>query len=323
MALKIKPKNRYSTGLPDPSVLDTGELWINTADKTIGIKDNQGQIVVLADLTKSIADASYLGINATAKAANKLATAQTISITGDAQGSASFDGSAGVTIQLDVVTAQTADTATTASLANRLITTRSIDGVQFNGSANVNHYSVVNESAETVAKTASISNFSCAVGSVAIITLTNGNSASNPTLNISNTGAHAIINTGNPLGNLSAGATIMVVYDGTNYQVVGGAGGVDFSQYYTKAEMDAKFLPIMTPTAQGTMSIYDATESAALPIVQAYNEAKASSAENTGVLNCYTKEEADALFATIMNPTIIDTLTIQDGAGTQVLSAKE
>ena len=174
-----------------------------------------------------------------------------------------------------------------------------------------------------VAKTASITGFILAVGATAIVTLTNGNSASNPTLNISSTGAHPIINTGNPLGNLSAGATLMVVYDGTNYQVVGGAGGIDFSQYYTKAQMDAKFLPIMTPTAQGTMSIYDATESAALPIVQAYNEAKASSAENTGVLNCYTKEEADALFATIMNPTIIDTLTIQDGAGTQVLSAKE
>ena len=75
----------------------------------------------------------------------------------------------------------------------------------------------------------------------------------------------------------------MVVYDGTNYQVVGGAGGVDFSQYYTKAEMDAKFMTIVRPTAQGTMSIYDSTEAEAQPVVAAYNEFKAKGFGIVGV----------------------------------------
>lgn len=230
-----------------------------------------------------------------------------------------------ITARNAVITLPQAPTTITgnAGTATTLQTARTIDGISFNGSANVNHYAVVSTAVDTVAKTASITGFQLVIGATAIVTLTNGNSATNPTLNVSGTGAHAIINAGTPLGSVSAGATIMVVYDGTNYQVVGGAGGIDLSQYYTKAQMDAKFLPIMKPTAQGTMSIYDATESAALPIVQAYNEAKASSEQNAGVLNCYTKEEADALFATIMNPTIIDTLTIQDNADTQVLSAKE
>lgn len=369
MALKIKPKNRYSTGLPDPSVLDTGELWINAADKTIGIKDNQNQIVVLADLTKAVANATYLGIDASAQSAAKLATAQTISISGDATGSTTFDGSAAASISITLansgvtansygqasalsadfgssfsvpyitvdakgrvtsastvaVTLPTAPTTITgnAGSATVLQTARTIDGVSFNGSANISHYAAISEAVDAVAKIATITGFTLAVGATAIITLINGNSATNPTLNISGTGAKSIINSGKALGNITAGTTLMVVYDGTNYQVVGGAGGVDFSQYYTKEEMDAKFLPVMTPTAQGTMSIYDATEAEAQPIVQAYNAAKQSAAQNTSVLNCYTKEEADALFATIVNPTIVDTLTIQDSANTQALSAKE
>lgn len=307
-----------SYGLTSSSALSFGQAF-NVPYITV---DAKGRVTGATTNTITLPQTPTT-ITGNAGSATKLQTARTIAISGDAEGSATFDGSADISIELDVVTAQTSDTATTASQANLLVTTRTIDGVQFNGSANVSHYAVCSTVGDAVSKTASITGFILAVGATAIVTLTNGNSASNPTLNISSTGAHPIINTGNPLGNVSAGATIMVVYDGTNYQVVGGAGGVDFSQYYTKAEMDGKFLPIMTPTAQGTMSIYDATESAALPIVQAYNEAKASSEQNTGVLNCYTKEEADALFATIMNPTIIDTLTIQDGADTQVLSAKE
>lgn len=210
-----------------------------------------------------------------------------------------------------------------AGSATVLQTARTIDGISFNGGANVNHYAVASEAIDAVAKTATITGFTLATGATAIITLANGNSATNPTLNVSGTGAHAIINTGVALGNVSAGATLMVVYDGTNYQVVGGAGGIDFSQYYTKAEMDAKFMTIVRPTAQGTMSIYDSSKAEAQPIVQAYNAAVASAAENSGVLNCYTKEEADAIFAKIQNPVIIDTLTIEDGADTQVLSATE
>lgn len=363
MALKIKPRNRYSTGLPDPSVLDTGELWINAADKTIGIKDNQDQIIVLADLTKSVADTLYLGVDASAQTANKLATAQTISIAGDATGSASFDGSTPVSISIAlsstgvtaqaygqedegqvafgqqltipnitvdakgritnaknaVITLPAAPTTITgnAGSATILQTARTIDGISFDGSANINHYAAISEAVDTVAKTATITGFTLAVGSTAIVTLTNGNSAANPTLDISGTGAKAIINSGSALGNITAGTTLMVVYDGTYYQVVGGASSVDFSQYYTKEEMDAKFLPIMKPSAKGTVSIYAQTEAEAQPVVEAYNAAKQSAAQNTGMLNCYTKEEADALFATIVNPVIIDTLTIEDNEVTQ------
>lgn len=364
MALKIKPRNRYSTGLPDPSVLDTGELWINAADKTIGIKDNQDQIVVLADLTKSVADTLYLGVDASAQTANKLATAQTISIAGDATGSASFDGSAPVSISITLsstgVTAQAygqedegqvtfgqqltipnitvdakgritnaknavitlpaapTDITGNAGTATALQNVRYLSGMAFNGNDDVTWYGSCSSPADSAAKTASIQHWGLYVGSVCIITFVNGNSAANPTLNINEDEARPIMNTGVALGNLSAGTTLLLVYDGTYYQVVGGGvSGVDYSQYYTKEEMDAKFLPIMKPSAKGTVSIYAQTEAAAQPVVEAYNAAKQSAAQNTGALNCYTKEEADALFATIVNPVIIDTLTVEDGEVTQ------
>ena len=57
---------------------------------------------------------TYLGINATAAAATKLATARTISISGAVAGSATFDGSGDITINTTVQ----AGTAAPSSLAN-------------------------------------------------------------------------------------------------------------------------------------------------------------------------------------------------------------
>lgn len=277
MALKIKPKNRYSTGLPDPSALDTGELWINSVDKKIGIKDNQDQVIVLADLTKETADNLYLGTDDNAVSATKLQNARTV------------------------------------------------DGIAFDGTANIHHYAVSSSAVDAAEKAVELTGFTKAVGAFIIITFTNGNSAANPTLNVGETGAATIINAGQALGNITAGTTLMLVFDGTNYQVVGGTGGsMDLSAYYTKEEMDAKFLPIMKPTAKGIVSIYSQDEPGAQSYVEAYNAAKESSSQSTGMLNAYTKEEADALFAQIMNPVIIDTLTIEDDTGeTQTLSTKE
>ena len=74
----------------------------------------------------------------TADTATKLATAKTISLTGDATGSAIFDGSADVSITVDVTSADTATIcAGNAATATKLETTRTINGVSFDGSANI------------------------------------------------------------------------------------------------------------------------------------------------------------------------------------------
>lgn len=79
------------------NVEDTGDnfAWDGTKwDKLAGTVD------LSAYVTKTVADSTYLGKTATATAATKLATARTISVSGDATGSASFDGSADATIAL-------------------------------------------------------------------------------------------------------------------------------------------------------------------------------------------------------------------------------
>ena len=329
---------------PQASQLDVGQLWINLADGAFGSKNSTGDVVAfgllteeqrtqaLADVTwgsiegditqqtdlqnaldakADLAGAAFTGTvtisgnevlttASTATSANKLATARTITLGSDVSGTITFDGSADV--EADIVV----------NTSPKLTTARSIDGINFNGQANVNHYAVCSTAVDAIAKTIELTNFVLGTGALVIVTFTNGNSAQNPTLNVNATGDKAIINAGQALSEISAGTTLMVVYDGTNYQVVGGVGGsIDLSAYYTKEEMDAKFLPIMKPTAKGVMSIYAPDEAEAQPVVTAYNEAKASSAQSSGALNFYTKEEADALFATIVNPVIIDTLTVE------------
>ena len=52
--------------------------------------------------TESQSDARFLGISANAASASKWATARTLSLSGDASGSASFDGSANATLSVTV-----------------------------------------------------------------------------------------------------------------------------------------------------------------------------------------------------------------------------
>ena len=75
--------------------------------------------------------------------------------------------------------------------------------------------------ASTVAKTVSISAFNLITGAEATVLFTNGNTATNPTLNIASTGAKAIWYNGTNIGNIDANMVIKVVYDGTRYRVVG------------------------------------------------------------------------------------------------------
>ncbi|AIF51273.1 hypothetical protein [Pelosinus sp. UFO1] len=74
----------------------------------------------------------------TADTAVKLANARKISLDGDATGSTSFDGSADVTITVDVLTADTSAQCTgNAATATKLETARKINGVYFDGTADI------------------------------------------------------------------------------------------------------------------------------------------------------------------------------------------
>lgn len=87
-------------------------------------------------------------------------------------------------------------------------------------------YGTCSDSASTVAKTASKTGFVLGTGAVIVVKFSNTNTATNPTLNVNGTGAKSICQYGTTaVGNTTetswqAGASIPLVYDGTNWITV-------------------------------------------------------------------------------------------------------
>lgn len=112
--------------------------------------------------------------------------------------------------------------------SNKLYNKRSIDGVNFNGEENVVHYTTCSTAAATVDKAVTLDNFVLTTGSKVYVKFTVANTASNPTLNVSGTGAKAIIfnNANIPASYLKIGL-YEFIYDGTYWNFIGGGGGSD------------------------------------------------------------------------------------------------
>ena len=110
-----------------------------------------------------------------------------------------------------------------AGSATKLAAKRTIDGMQFDGSANITHYGTCSTAAATAAKTVTLPNFVLATGALAFVRFTVTNTASSPTLNVNATGAKAIRyrNATISAGYLAANRTYCFIYDGSYYQLVG------------------------------------------------------------------------------------------------------
>lgn len=117
--------------------------------------------------------------------------------------------------------AENADHATKASSADKasqaaqLINTRKIDGINFNGTADVSRYAVCATAADTADKTVSISNFNLITGARISVRFSTTNTAVNPTLNVSSSGAKPIFYNGSAItaGYLLADKVWDFVYD--------------------------------------------------------------------------------------------------------------
>lgn len=107
--------------------------------------------------------------------------------------------------------------------ASKLATKRTINGVQFDGSANIHHYGACSTAAGTAAKTVALSGFVLATGAEITVKFSATNTAANPTLNVNSTGAKPIRykNAAVPSGYIVANKTYRFVYDGTYWQIVG------------------------------------------------------------------------------------------------------
>lgn len=112
-----------------------------------------------------------------------------------------------------------------AAQADTLKTTRTINGMQFNGSKNINNYGVCSTAAGTKAKTVTVgSDFTLATGAQVVVKFSNSNSASSPTLNVNGTGAKNIcqygttaVGTGTTTTGWRAGSIQTFTYDGTSW----------------------------------------------------------------------------------------------------------
>lgn len=110
-----------------------------------------------------------------------------------------------------------------AGSATKLANTRQIDGMNFNGTANITHFATCSTAAATAAKTVTLSGFNCSAGAKIAVKFTVTNTAANPTLNVSNTGAKSIKYRGAAIAAnyLAANRVYEFVYDGTDYLLVG------------------------------------------------------------------------------------------------------
>lgn len=109
-----------------------------------------------------------------------------------------------------------------AGSATKLKTARYIDGISFDGTHDVVHYAISNTEGSTKAKTAYIENYHLDVGSQVSIYFENDNTATNPTLNVTSTGASPITYQGQaiPANKLNKGLHTFI-YDGDSYELVG------------------------------------------------------------------------------------------------------
>ena len=141
-----------------------------------------------------------------------------------------------------------------AGSATKLATARTIDGVSFDGTSNITHFGSCSTAAGTAAKVVSCSGFVLTTGSVITVKFTVTNTASNPTLNVNNTGAKAIQYRGNAIasGYLEANRVYTFIYDGTNYQLIGDINTDTNTTYNTGTATVAGITKLYTSTGTAT-----------------------------------------------------------------------
>ena len=141
-----------------------------------------------------------------------------------------------------------------AGSATKLATPRTVDGVSFNGTANITHYGTCSTAAATAAKTVSLTGFTLATGAIVTVKFTVTNTATSPTLNVNGTGAKAIQYRGAAIsaGYLAANRVYTFIYDGTNYQLIGDINTDTNTTYSTGTATTAGITKLYTRTGSAT-----------------------------------------------------------------------
>ena len=210
-----------------------------------------------------------------------------------ANGTASAGTAASVSRSDHVHPAQTTVSGNAGS-ATKLQTKRNIDGVQFDGSANIVHFGSCSTAAGTAAKVVSCTGFVLASGSRITVKFTTTNTAANPTLNVNSTGAKAIKYRGSTIsaGYLAAGRVYTFIYDGTNYELVGDINTDTNTTYNTGTASTAGLTKLYTATGSavdGTMTQKAITDALAGKSSSSHTHNYAGSSSVGGAANSAVK----------------------------------
>lgn len=124
----------------------------------------------------------------------------------------------------------TADANKNVLSATKLTTARTIDGISFDGTANIDHYGECPTAAATAAKVVTLadaSSFTLGPSASLYVKFQYANGVASPTLNVNGTGAKAIYRYGSTAPGTTtdtswqAGSVVHLVYDGNAWQMVG------------------------------------------------------------------------------------------------------
>ena len=187
--------------------------------------------------------------------------------------------------------------------ATKLATKRTIDGMQFDGSANIYHYGSCSTAAATVEKAVALAGFVLATGARITVRFTVTNTASSPTLNVNSTGAKPIQyrNAAISPGYLAANHVYEFVYDGAAWELVGDIN-TDTNTTYKEATTSALGLVKVgtnISVSSGTISVANGSTSAK-GVVQLSSATNSTSttlaATASAVKAAYDKASAAAAF---------------------------
>ena len=244
--------------------------WTNTHASSLPSGATKATKITEASATPGSLTIQFNGAN---KATFNGSSSTTVNITPSAIGAAAASHGTHVTYGTDAPKANGAASAGSASSVSRsdhvhpaqtyvqnagsatkLATARTIDGVSFNGTANITHYGTCSTAAGTAAKVVSCSGFTLATGAIITVKFTVTNTAGSPTLNVNNTGAKAIQYRGSAIsaGYLAANRVYTFIYDGTNYQLIGDINTDTNTTYSTGTASTAGLTKLYTATGSAT-----------------------------------------------------------------------
>lgn len=225
----------------------------NRRDTTSSAWSDWKKVYTEGDSVPGVNAAGNQNTTGNAATATKLKTARSLKVNLATTAADSFDGSGNADAIGVSGTLPTGNggTGRTDGKVTALATKRTIDGMQFDGSANIHHYAECSTAAATAAKTVTLSGFTLTTGARIIVRFTVTNTASNPTLNVNGTGAKAIQyrNAAISAGYLAANRLREFVYDGSAWELI---GDVDTNTTYSvasqsEAEAGTNNSKMMTP----------------------------------------------------------------------------